>query len=88
MEGYVGEDVGPVEAVQWWVHEHGRLKNCGSVILACTAVSSFDRPSQKYQTNRNDKWPVYLAIIQVRIKHGDFGRRRLREYVARCEREG
>ena len=66
---------GLVEVAWWWIHGHGRLKNCGPVILACTGVPSvYRRLSQKYQTNRNNKWSLYaVMMVQVRVGDGDSG---------------
>ena len=81
--GECGVGVGGLERVaRWRVHRHGELRHCGSVILACTRVSSFYRRlSQKYQTNRNNKWSLYaVMMVQVRVGDGDSGRRRLGPY--------
>ena len=69
--------------VAWWgVHRHGGLRHCGSVIIACTRVSSvYRRLSQKYQTNRNNKWSLYaVMMVQVRVGDEDSGCRRLGPY--------
>ena len=81
--GKCGVGVGGLERVaRWRVHRHSGLRHCGSVILACTRVSSFYRRlSQKYQTNRNNKWSLYaVMMVQVRVGDGDSGRRRLGPY--------
>ena len=68
--------------VAWWgIHRHGRLKHRGSVSLVRTGISSFYRLSQKYQTNRNNKWSLYaVMMVQVRVGDEGFGRRRLGPY--------
>lgn len=63
------------------VHRHGRLKHRGSVILVRNGISSFYRLSQKYQTNRNNKWSLYaVMMVQVRVGDEGSGRRRLGPY--------
>jgi len=37
-----------------------------------TEISSFYRLSQKYQTNRNNKWSLY-AVMMVQVRVGDEG---------------
>ena len=74
---------GLLKVARWWVHRHSRLRYCGSVIIGCNWVSSFYRRlSQKYQTNRNDKWSLCtVMMVQVRVGDEDSGRRRLGPYV-------
>ena len=74
--------VGGLLEVAWrGIHGHGRLKHRGSVILVRTGFSSFYRLSQKYQTNRNNKWSLYaVMMVQVRVGDEGFGRRRLGPY--------
>lgn len=72
-----------LEVARWGVNRHGRLKHCGSVMLARTRVSSFYRSlSQKYQTNRNNGWSLYtVMMVLVRVREEGSVRRRLGPYV-------